>query len=294
MLLFGDSQTAGLGVSNRQRYGDLIEKSLPGLEVFNFAVDGFGTDQEYLAYVEHRRIAHDLVVIGLFVEDIGRVSTPFFARSDSLGKKSFYAKPYYELRDHVLSLNHVPVPREVWTEQTLPQNRRTIAARPAGLVTQALDKVRRIVPNPPIRRALMGSRLGVLIQRTRKVQRAPDYDSPDNAGWRLLSEILKKWIAESRTPVLLVPIPMRAFVYGESDPSGYQSRCRELAAETKCALHDPLPDLLTYAASDRHRFFFTQDAHLSPQGHQALAQSIQPAIARLMLSSPNTSSSTSP
>ena len=282
-LLFGDSQTAGLGVGNRQRYGDLIEKSIPDLEVFNFAIDGIGIDQEYLAYLEHRHIAHDLVVIGLYVEDIARVSTRFFPCKDPHGSKLYYAKPYYEFRDNVLSLHHVPVPKGLWTEETVPQHRMPASAKPAGFVSRTLNTVRRSVPNSPTRRAFMGSRLGVLIQRARKLQRAPDYASPDNVGWRLLSEILKMWIAKSRTPVLLVPIPMRAFVYGESDPTGYQSRCRELAAATRCALHDPLPDLLSYAPSERHRFFFTQDAHLSAHGHQAVAQSIQPAIARLML-----------
>ena len=283
VLLFGDSQTAGLGVSNRQRYGDLIERSIPDLEVFNFAIDGIGIDQEYVAYLEHRHIAHDLVVIGLYSEDTARVSTQFFSCKDPHGNKFYYAKPYYEFCDDVLSLNHVPVPKGLWTEETVPRRRMPASAKPSRLVSRTLDTVRRVVPNPPIRRAFMGSRLGVLIQRARQVQRALDYGSPDNVGWLLLSEILKMWIAKSRTPVLLVPIPMRAFVYGESDPTGYQSRHRELAAVTQCALHDPLPDLLSYAPSVRHRFFFTQDSHLSPSGHQALAQSIQPAIARLML-----------
>ncbi len=282
VLLFGDSQTAALGVSNRQRYSDLIEGMTPDLEIFNFAIDGIGVDQEYLTYLEHRHIAHDLVVIGLYVEDIARVSTRFHAWKDPHGEKFYYAKPYYEFCGNVLSLNHVPVPKGSWTGETVPQNRMPPSAEPVRWVSRTLNTVRSVVPNTATRRALMGSRLGVLIQRIRKVQRAPDYGSPDNVGWRLLSEILKVWIANSRTPVLLVPIPMRAFVYGESDPTGYQSRYRDLMAATQCLLHDPLPDLLSYASSERHRFFFTQDAHLSPYGHEALAQSIQPAIARLI------------
>ena len=283
VLLFGDSQTAGLGVSNRQRYGDLIERSTPNLEIFNFAIDGVGIDQEYQAYLEHRQVQHDLVVIGLYVEDILRVSTKFLPYKDPEGNELYYAKPYYELRGNVLSLNHVPAPKGLWTKETVPQQHTTAVAKSAGLSTRALDTARKIIPNPPIRRALMGSRLGVLIQRARKVQRASEYSSPDGAGWHLLSEILRTWIANSCSPVLLVPIPMRAFVYGESDSTGYQSRHRELAAATRCALHDPLPDLLSYAPAERHQFFYTQDNHLSPRGHQALAKSIQPAIARLML-----------
>ena len=34
-LLFGDSQSAGDGVNNAQRYTDLLEKALPGFELYN-------------------------------------------------------------------------------------------------------------------------------------------------------------------------------------------------------------------------------------------------------------------
>src|ERR1035441_4062657 len=50
ILLFGDSFTAGDGVSNNNRYSDLLETLVPGLEVFNYGIPGTGTDQQYLAY----------------------------------------------------------------------------------------------------------------------------------------------------------------------------------------------------------------------------------------------------
>ena len=45
LLLFGDSFTAGDAVSNKQRYGDLLEDRLPGLQVYNYGLPGSGTDQ---------------------------------------------------------------------------------------------------------------------------------------------------------------------------------------------------------------------------------------------------------
>src|SRR5689334_3461189 len=54
-LLFGDSFTAGDGVSNAQRYGDQLERKIEGLEVYNFGLPGTGTDQHYLAYREFAR-----------------------------------------------------------------------------------------------------------------------------------------------------------------------------------------------------------------------------------------------
>ena len=62
VLLFGDSQSAGEGMVNAHRYSDLLERAVPGLEVHNYAVSGTGTDQQYLTYLEHRSVQHDLVV----------------------------------------------------------------------------------------------------------------------------------------------------------------------------------------------------------------------------------------
>src|SRR2546426_12153001 len=47
ILLFGDSFTAGDGVSNEKRYGVLVEKKFANLEIYNFAMTGTGTDQHY-------------------------------------------------------------------------------------------------------------------------------------------------------------------------------------------------------------------------------------------------------
>src|SRR5262245_10687095 len=48
ILLFGDSFTAGDGVSNAHRFSDVLETLVPGTEVYNFGLPGTGTDQQYL------------------------------------------------------------------------------------------------------------------------------------------------------------------------------------------------------------------------------------------------------
>ena len=50
VILFGDSYTAGEGVSNEFRYSDVLEKNLANTEVYNFGLPGSGTDQQYLIY----------------------------------------------------------------------------------------------------------------------------------------------------------------------------------------------------------------------------------------------------
>src|SRR5215467_11648911 len=74
VLLFGDSFTAGDGVSNKHRFGDVLQILIPNLEIYNFGLPGTGTDQHYLTY---REIAsayeHDMVIIAAQVENIRRV-----------------------------------------------------------------------------------------------------------------------------------------------------------------------------------------------------------------------------
>jgi len=49
ILVFGDSFTAGDGVSNGARYTDHLSKN-SGKQVYNFGLSGTGTDQQYLIY----------------------------------------------------------------------------------------------------------------------------------------------------------------------------------------------------------------------------------------------------
>jgi carbamoyltransferase len=120
------------------------------------------------------------------------------------------------------------------------------------------------------------------MQKIVKFQPVPDYGSRDNPKWLLLRKILESWIVGSRTPVLLVPIPMWSFIEGTSDPTDYRARFVELAQDTGCYLHDPLDDLLKYSSEDRRAFRFRDDSHFTPIGHKALATSLAPVIRQIM------------
>lgn len=268
-LLFGDSQTAGDGVSNGERYGDVLEKLLPGLEVLNFGLPGTGTDQQYLAYQELAPgLEHDLLILGVHVENIGRVANRYRPYTDENEREVIYAKPYYELQGGRLVLGHVPVPRA-------PVERDAMSAEDARHVDWGLPfaSVRKLV-----------KKLGVrdLVQKLTHFQPVPDYDSADNPKWVLMRAILEDWIRASKTPTLLVPIPLFTFVEGSSDPGPYQARFRELAAATGCVLHDPLPDMKACGEAERRGFRFQTDVHFTPAGHAALARSLRPSVERLL------------
>jgi hypothetical protein len=97
----------------------------------------------------------------------------------------------------------------------------------------------------------------------------------------LLRAILKSWIAESRAPVLVVPLPHDSSIAGLSDPAKYQARFREIAKETGCHLYDPLPALLKLPPIERQALWSDAYGHLSIHGHAAIARLLVPVFERL-------------
>lgn len=270
VLVFGDSFSAGVGVANSHRYSDLLRDRL-AVEIYNFALPGTGTDQQYLTWREFGRgVAHDAIVIAVLVENIRRVAARFRAYADDAGQEQIYAKPYFTVESGKLQLHHVPPAREPISIDALPAEDREHVDAGGGARFQRLRQV--------------ANALGAkdLLQKLTGYQPLPEYDSPDSPAWQVMRAILKEWICASSRPVLLVPLPLYQHVEETADAGAYQARFAELAAEVPCTLHDPLPDLRRYSAADRRRFRFEKDIHLTPSGHRAIADSLAPALQRLL------------
>lgn len=286
-LLFGDSQTAGDGTSNMLRYSDLLEKSVPGLELYNYGLSGSGTDQQYLTYRDFgATVEHDLVVIALFVENIRRLRPRLLRSRDVTGEEVYRAKPHYEIGREGLVLQGVPVPKKAWTAATLPKEllphvytyggEYSFFRNPAGRASF----LRKLIPAGRLREVAKK-----VMARFKKYEPLPEYRSSRTPEWMLLREILATWIRESRTPVALILLPHdTAWVpnsdWQKSDPRHYQARFRELSKETGCLVFDPLPEILKL--SDAERSGFSEGTHLSVRGHEAMAQLLKPLFLRLM------------
>ena len=80
---FGDSFAHGSEVENDRAWTAVLEKMDPALEVLNFGVPGYGTDQAYLRFqTEAPQYRPNMIVIGYMTENIGRhvnVFKPFYA-----------------------------------------------------------------------------------------------------------------------------------------------------------------------------------------------------------------------
>ena len=273
-LLFGDSYTAGDGVSNGVRYSDVLEQLVPGLEVFNYALPGTGTDQHYLVYHDVApRVEHDLVIIAVLVENIRRVVAHYRMFENSDGNSVAVAKPYFTLGENAaLALHNVPVPAAHVSLDALPPEERQHVDQGGELAL-----VRRAIN-------LLGGRAKTMLQEMFGQNPLPAYDSPDDPAWQLMRAILVHWVSEARVPVLLVPLPLYHYVEGIADPSAYRARFAEVARATGAHLHDPLSDLLGLPATERRALRFERDVHPTPKAHALLARSIATAVAPLLSS----------
>ena len=273
VLLFGDSFTAGDGVSNQFRYGDLLEKHFDCLEILNFGLSGTGTDQQYLIFKEFARdLEYDLLMICPLVENIRRVISRFRpAIFRGNGEEAFMAKPYFELANDELILRHVPVPKGMLQESDLSaEDHKHVDL---GGSHSALRKVVNSALKP----------LKPLIQAVTAYQPVPQFDRADDPGWLLMKAILTRWASESNGhPVLICPIPLYQHVEQTASAENYQKRFQELAESDRVTVCDPLPRFWAETAANRRRCRFNTNPHLTVYGHQVLADALKPAIAAFL------------
>ena len=117
LALLGDSFTYGSHVANDETFGHLLEtQEMPGWEVVNLAVSGYGTDQALLAYERRAaELAPNVVVMGFYVDDYERNILRF----------KVYAKPVFEPVGEALRLsNHPVIPPQVLYEEYASGRRR--------------------------------------------------------------------------------------------------------------------------------------------------------------------------
>jgi GDSL-like Lipase/Acylhydrolase family len=269
VLIFGDSFTAGDGVSNGQRFSDAVQRST-GADVFNFGLSGSGTDQQFIAYQKFARgLRCDVLVVAVLVENVRRITSQFRPQEADDKSVTFQAKPYFQLVDGKLVRYHDPVPQKPLTQDEL-----ALLSSDPSVDTGGRFRV--------LRGLVTALGLKETIQRLTEYQPVPDYDEPTSAGWRLMRAILLEWRAMHAGPMVVMPVPLYQHVEETASAAAYQRRFAELAAEADIIVHDVLPDLLRYEKVQRRAFRFATDVHLTPLGHTAIAESLGPRLSALL------------
>lgn len=282
ILLFGNSFTAGEGVSNGHRYGDHLERIVPNLEVYNYGLPATGLDQHYLIYQEYaQNIDHDLLVIAVFVENIRRVGSRYRYFVNDEGERVLYGKPYYILRNGQLELRGVPPPKlPVDPDDLSAEDRRHI------FVTERFPKLKRlfnrlkrhqIFDDLAIKSGLKDHALAML-----GYQPIKEYENPENTAWRVMQALITRWIDGHRKLVVLMPIPLHHYVYEVASPRAYLTRLSSATEAAGGTFFDPLPALVQYDLKERKMFYFANDGHLTKLGHEALAKAMAPSISALL------------
>ena len=268
VLLFGDSFSAGMGVSDAVRYPNLLEKELE-MDLYNFSLPGTGTDQHYLVW---RDLAatydHDLVIIAVQVENIRRVNSRFRRFRDATGGDLVLAKPYFDLDESgQLQVQHYPVaPR--------PLNESKMSGGDSAHIELGgrLKTVRQFINR-------LGKPTKTAVQKLVKPQPLPEYNSEHRAEWKLMRAILKQWTSEIKTPVLVLLLPLYQYVEGLANPTHYQNRFQSFSKESNTALLDPLPFLQDFSLEERRAFRFANDVHPTQTFHRAIADFLKPSLA---------------
>lgn len=120
-LVLGDSFAWGFGVEQPARFSDLLEKSIPGAEIVNAGVCGYGTDQEFL-WLREKGMAYapDVVLLVLCGND------PFLDKARIA--YGIYGKPVFVPGEGgALKLENVPVPPTPWRKRFLFRLRQSSA-----------------------------------------------------------------------------------------------------------------------------------------------------------------------
>lgn len=263
ILFFGDSHTAGYGVSNKKRFTDIIANKLEDqVEVYNFGIPGTGTDQQYLAFKEFaKNIECDLIVLVVMVENIRRVNSQFRYYLNDNKEQILYQKPYFKIvESEQLQLCNVPV-----IKHSIP---------PESLSTIEKKTIASTGKFPALRKFI--NRVGVKesVQSITGFQPLPEYNKSNGSAWLLLKNIIKEWSEEVNCDFLVVPQPLYHYIEEKSNPTKYLARFKELSGELEINIHNPLPDYLKYSKEERRQFRFPIDQHPTTFGHKAIASSL--------------------
>lgn len=264
VVVFGDSLTAGDGVSNKFRYSDVLESRFADVEVLNFGLPGSGTDQQYLAWQAFcRDIEYDLLITSVFVENVERIlAKQRKTISATDGKVLERPKPYFELVGDQVELRGTPVPKQATETQEDWQ------APQEGL----RGAVRQVYKRFPA--------IGRAVRRIRNDRYPQDYEDPGSPGWRLMKGILTSWIKEAGHDTLVCPLPTYEHVDKVFAADNILARFRELEGLPRTEVVDVLPAFWRLSPTERRSTYFENDGHPTRRGHQLIADALEPAIRR--------------
>jgi carbamoyltransferase len=278
IALFGDSYTAGLGVTNRDRFSDLLEHAHPNLDVMNFGLSGSGTDQQLLIYETLAKpFEADAYILAPYFSDIQRIVTDVcqFGSRTRVGGINvvdvfFRHKPYFTLDGGHLVLHNQPVSKDI-----IPDKETSARLGAAGERTLAYEKIYPLMPQWMRRNAVTS-----IVSRALMGDAQESFESETSPSWQLMRAIIERFKRQVRgKPTFIVPLPSNSHFVRNLKPT-YLARYANLHDPAEnCYVVDVLPYFERLPREKRAECIFVDDVHYTPLGHRVVAEAIDDALA---------------
>jgi len=288
ILIFGDSNTAGDGVGNSQRYSDLLGSHLD-CEIFNYGLSGTGTDQQYLLFEKYAKdVQADLIILGIWVENIERNKARFRETMNFYNKNlGLTPKPYYILKKNKLELKNSPVPRFLGERKKINKQHVQWAT---PLNQTFLYKIKSLVTENRIYDYLYEN-YPRIIDSIRSViislfyHPHMNYIDLTSEGALVTQKIIEKFISSVKgTPFIIVPLPTYHFYFDGAKPVYRKLFQKFNNINQKVYVFDPLNDLKTLDYKTKKKISFTKDKfHFSPIGHKLISNFLKNKISKFKI-----------
>jgi len=139
LLMLGDSLAFGYGVADEDTSSRQLEQIEPSLEVVNLAVQGYGTDQEFLRFEREGLLFHpDVVILNFCLANDFRDNAATRAIYDGA-----FPKPYFTMNEGTLTLHEENVRLSLASRIALFLHQRSIV----------FNQLQRMARRPPARPA---------------------------------------------------------------------------------------------------------------------------------------------
>ncbi len=274
VLIFGDSNTAGDGVSNEERFSEIIGETLNS-ESYNYGLSATGPDQQLLLYQKFaKNVENDLVILFLTVHNIERIKAKYWQSFErTTGKFVWVPKPYFTFKDKGhLKLNHVPVPM-VRMENNNENGKEYIAPFTDG--NKYLDQFNEYSTLRSIIKPITSSlNIGIKkkLSKIKKFQPHPDYDNGNSKGWKLMEALIKEFRDKVEpSKLLIVPLPTPNYLLDQINPS-FINRFNTLKTERHINVFDITSKFMSLDKDEIVKLFFKKDSHYSAYGHYKIAE----------------------
>jgi lysophospholipase L1-like esterase len=236
IAVFGCSQTFGTGVADDETYSAQLARRLPAVEVLNFGVGGYGTDQMLLYYEsEGTRFAPDVVILAF----------AFYHLERNVAAFRYFAKPHFALApDGTLHLLGTPVPGPdmVAREESFP--------RPLPIIDQSV--------------LLRWAWKGVLRRQERALYKS------DSGAWQLTRALIRRFARAVRTAgAHLVVLNVD---HGAPEIDAAMSA---LTRELQIVFVNAGAALARIESRHLDRLRLRGDPHFNAAGHRVIAETLQ-------------------